>query len=416
MKRRSFMALAAAPVVAPLLTSCSGSANQMEVFTWWTGPGEGEGLAELEKLFAAAKPEVEFVNAAIAGGSGDQAKAALAARLQASDPPDSFQGHAGEELADYIDSGVIEDLSGLYESEGWNAVMHPGLLENLTKDGKLYAVPVNIHRANLLWYNPSILEEHRLEVPQTWSQLIEQNEVLSEQGIATLSIASAWTQLHLLETVLLGELGAEAYNGLWDGTVGWQSGEVIAALETYTAVLEVSNLSEAAADWQPQLDRLVDGTAAYAVMGDWAYSYLATNQGKVYNVDYSVAETPGSVGVFDYLSDAFTLPVGAKNRENAEAWLKVCASIEGQDAFNTKKGSLPARTDTDQSLYTDYLAWNLGQWLDSSTVVVGSLAHGAVARPGWATEIQTALGVFVQNGDAVTFADAVALAYQNTKS
>jgi len=416
MKRRSFMALAAAPVIAPLLTSCSSDANQMEVFTWWTGPGEGEGLAELEKLFAAAKPDVEFVNAAIAGGSGDQAKAALAARLQASDPPDSFQGHAGEELADYIDSGVIEDLSGLYESEGWYDVMHPGLLENLTKDGKLYAVPVNIHRANLLWYNPSILEENRLEVPQTWAQLIEQNEVLSEKGISTLSIASAWTQLHLLETVLLGELGAETYTGLWDGSVGWQTAEVVSALETYTAVLEVSNLNEAAADWQPQLDRLIDGTAAYAVMGDWAYSYLATNQGKVYNVDYSVAETPGSVGVFDYLSDSFTLPVGAKNRENAEAWLKVCASIEGQDAFNTKKGSLPARTDTDQSLYTDYLAWNLGQWLDSSTVVVGSLAHGAVARPGWTTEIQTALGVFVQSGDAAAFADAVALAYQNTRS
>lgn len=416
MKRRSFMALAATPALAPLLTSCSSDTNQVEVFTWWTGPGEGEGLAELERLYSEANSDVEFVNAAIAGGSGDQAKAALATRLQASDPPDSFQGHAGEELADYIENGVIEDLSELFEAQGWNDVMHPGLMENITRDGKVYAVPVNIHRANLLWYNPSILEEARLEVPQTWDELIEQEEALSEQGVATLSIASAWTQLHLLETVLLGELGADAYNGLWDGTIGWQSAEVIAALETFSAVIGVSNISEAAADWQPQLDRLMEGTAAYAVMGDWVYSYLTTNQGKAFGTDYSVAETPGSVGVFDYLSDAFTLPVGAKNRENAEGWLQVCASVEGQDAFNTKKGSLPARIDTDQSLYTDYLEWNLGQWLDESTVVVGSLAHGAVARPGWMTEIQTQLGEFVQDSDAVAFADAVALAYENTKS
>ncbi|TWJ08084.1 glucose/mannose transport system substrate-binding protein [Stackebrandtia albiflava] len=414
MKRRSFIALAAAPAVAPLLVSCSGDSPQVEVFTWWTGPGEGEGLAELERLFKEANPDVEFVNAAIAGGGGDQARAALATRLQASDPPDSFQGHAGEELADYVDNGVIEDLSALFESEGWNDVMHPGLLENITRDGKVYAVPVNIHRANLLWYNVSILEEARLSPPQSWSELIEQNATLSEMGVTTLSIGSAWTQLHLMETVLLGELGAETYSGLWTGQVDWRSAEVVAALETFTEVLKVSNVSEAAADWQPQLDKIVDGTAAYAVMGDWVYSYLTTNLGLVYDQEYSAAETPGSVGVFDYLSDAFTLPVGAKQRENAEAWLKVCASVEGQDAFNTKKGSLPARTDTDQSLYTDYLEWNLGQWLDPATVVVGSLAHGAVARPGWKTEIETALGVFVQEGDAAAFAAAVADAYQRT--
>ena len=415
MKRRSFMTLAAAPAAAPLLTSCSSDTNQVEVFTWWTGPGESEGLAELERLYTQAHPDVEFVNAAVAGGSGDQAKTVLATRLEQSDPPDSFQGHAGEELADHIDNGVIEDLSELYASQGWNDVMHPGLLENITRDGKVYAVPVNIHRANLLWYNPSILEEERLELPQTWGDLVAQEDVLAKRGVHVLSIASTWTQMHLLETVLLGELGAEAYRGLWDGTIGWLSAEVVAALETFSAVMGVTNISEATADWQPQLDRVIDGTAAYAVMGDWVYSYLTTNQGKTLDIDYSVTETPGSVGVFDFLSDAFTLPVDAPNRDNAEAWLKTCASIEGQDAFNTKKGSLPARIDTDRSLYTDYLEWNLGQWLDESTVVVGSLTHGAVARPGWMAEIRSLLETFVQDRDAAAFASGVALAYESTK-
>ena len=416
MKRRSFMALAAAPAVAPLLTSCSGDTNRMEVFSWWTDSGEADGLAELERLYSEAHPDVEFVNAA-ADESVDRAKDTLATRLQESaDPPDSFQEHAGEGLADHIDNGAVEDLSGLYTSQGWNDVMHPGLMENLTRRGGIYGVPVNIHRANLLWYNPSILEQARLEVPQTWSELVEQDAKLSDQGIATLSIGAARTRLHLLETVLLGELGAETYTGLWDGTVGWQTAEVVDAVETFGAVIEVTNIDDAATDVQTQLNRLVDGTAAYTVTGDYAHRYLTVDAGKVFNTDYSVAETPGSVGVFDYLSDVFTLPTGAKHVDNAEAWLTVCGSVDGQDAFNTVNGSLPARIDTDRSLYTDYQAWNLGQWLDESTVVVPSAAHGVAARADWISVIETLVDEYVHNGDASAFVDGVALAYQNTRS
>ncbi|MGH8792857.1 MAG: ABC transporter substrate-binding protein, partial [Stackebrandtia sp.] len=389
--------------------------NQVEVFSWWTGPGEEEGLAELVKLYKDANPDVEFVNAAIAGGSGDQAQAALTSRLQGNDPPDSFQGHAGAELTDYIEDGVLQDLTSLYDGEGWKDVMHEGILEGLTVEDKLYAVPVNVHRANLLWFNPSVLADADVEPPTSWRELIDQAADLETEDTVTLAVASSWTRLHLLETVLLGELGAEEYTGLWDGSVDWASGKVVDALDLYTEVLGVSDLKSASDDWQPQLAKVVDKRAAYAVMGDWAYSYLSSSQGLKYEEDYGVVASPGSDGVFDYLADSFNLPAGAQHPENAEAWLKVCGSKEGQDAFNVLKGSLPARTDIDESLYVDYLGWNLEQWLDPETVVVGSLAHGAVARNGWKTEIETALGEFDENGDSAAFAESVKEAYEATK-
>ena len=60
----------------------------------------------------------EFVNGAVAGGAGSDAKNVLASRLQTNDPPDTFQAHAGAELTDYIDDGQIEDLSSMYEDNG----------------------------------------------------------------------------------------------------------------------------------------------------------------------------------------------------------------------------------------------------------------------------------------------------------
>ena len=65
--------------------------------------------------FDADYPDFTFVNGAVAGGAGSNAKDVLASRLQSGDPPDTFQAHAGAELTDYIDAGQIEDVSSLYD-------------------------------------------------------------------------------------------------------------------------------------------------------------------------------------------------------------------------------------------------------------------------------------------------------------
>ncbi|HEY8474530.1 MAG TPA: ABC transporter substrate-binding protein [Natronosporangium sp.] len=421
--RRSGLLAVAMATMLVLAAACGddgdggggGDNTEVEVFTWWTGPGEGEGLAELERLFTEANPDIEFINAAVAGGGGEQARALLTNRMQANDPPDSFQGHAGKELLDYIEAGQLEDLTYLYEQEGWLDVFPEDLIEQVTVDGKIYSVPVNIHRANLLWFNPETLNDLGIEAPPTtWSEFLDQAQEIQAAGKIPLAIGPLWTQEHLLETVLLGELGPEAYTGLWDGTTSWTDPSVVAAMEVFSDVLDVSDLDEAASDWQPQLDKLVNGSAAYAVMGDWAFAYLDSNLGLTYEQQYNAVASPGSDGVFDWLSDSFTIPVGAQNKEAAEEWLRICGSREGQDAFNVLKGSVPARTDADTSLYTDYLAWNLPQWTDPNTVLVPSLAHGAAASNAFKNQIEEHLGTFVGDRDAVKFTENVQSAYEST--
>lgn len=419
MKRRGFVALAAAPALAPLLTACGGSeedAKEVEIFSWWAGPGEKEGLEKLIKMYEDDNSGIKVVNNGVAGGGGSKAKDQLATRLKNQDPPDSFQGHAGAELYDYIDEGVLEDISAFVKSQKLNDVLHPEILKGVTVDGKIYSVPVNVHRANLLWYNPAVLADAKLEPPKSWTELIDQHSKLGKGDKITLAVGPLWTQMQLMETVLLGELKAESYTGLWTADTDWQSAPVIDALDLFTDVLKVTDLKSASSDWQPMLDKMMDGSAAYAVMGDWVYSYLTSSKKLEYDKDYKVVVTPGSDGVFDYLADSFTLPVGAPHKKNAEAWLEVCGSKEGQTVFNQTKGSLPARTDIEESEFDGYLAWNYGQWKDEKTTVVGSLAHGAVVRPGWMAEVEQHLGSFVEDGDAKKFAEKMVSSYEKTNN
>ncbi|RIQ25237.1 ABC transporter substrate-binding protein [Jiangella rhizosphaerae] len=424
---RSLAALAAA--AALVLASCGDddgaepgaggtspgapTSTEFEFFSWWTGAGDSEGKQALLDLFAERHPDVEIIDATVAGGAGTNAQAVLTTRLQAGDPPDSYQRHVGAELQPDIEAELVEDLTWLYDEEGWRDVFPEDMLELATVDDRIYSVPVNIHRSNLIWYNPAVLAEAGIAAPPaSWDEFLQQAATLEAAGKTPLTIGPSWTQKHLLENVLLGELGAEAYSGLWDGSTDWESTEVTDALDMFTEVLAHSNVDEAAADWQPALDPVIEGDAAYNVMGDWANTYFATAQGLAFETEYGVTTSPGTEGIFNWLSDSFTLPVGAPHRDLAVEWLRLAGSKEGQDTFNPIKGSIPARTDADTSLYTGYLEMPLTDWNDPEIELVGSLAHGVVAGGAFNTEIDSALGEFVASGDSAQFASAVKEAYE----
>lgn len=384
-------------------------ASMVEVFSWWTGGGEAAGLEAMIGVFAEKYPDIEFVNAAVAGGAGTNARAVLATRLQANDAPDSWQGHAGQELiGTYVAADQLEPVNFLFEENGWLEVMPETLIPLISQDGNIYSVPVNIHRANVLWYNPTVLSENGVDVPTSLAEWFTAMDALQAAGMdAPLAMGEQWTAMHLFETVLLASLGPDAYEALWDVSGDWGSAEVTAALNDYAKVLTYVNSDASALTWQDASQLVVNGDAAFNVMGDWAEGYFR-EIGFEPNTGYGWAAVPGTDGNFQFLSDSFVLPKGAPHRDAAIAWLTVAGSIEGQDAFNPVKGSIPARSDADRSLYGEYLLSAMDDW--ASDRVVGSLTHGVVANDAFKSEIDTALGLFLADGNIEGFQSALVAA------
>jgi glucose/mannose transport system substrate-binding protein len=414
MSKKLMFILVVALIAAFALGGCAAAdANQVEVFSWWTGGGEAAGLDAMIEVFGAEFPDLEFVNSAVAGGAGTNARAVLATRLQAGDPPDSWQGHAGWELiGTYVAADQIEPLNFLYDEEGWLAVMPDTLIPLISKNGNIYSVPVNIHRANVLWTNPKVLADNGIAVPTTMLEWFTAMETLQASGMAApLALGEQWTKLHLFETVLLATLGPDKYNGLWNGQTNWNNSGVLLAINDYKRLLTFTNTDSAALSWQDAAQLVIDGKAAFNVMGDWAEGFFR-EVGAEPNVGYGWAPVPGTVGIFQFLSDSFVLAKNAPHRDAAISWLKVAGSIEGQDAFNPVKGSIPARTDSDRSLYGVYLLSAMDDW--SSNIVVGSLTHGVVANDSWKSEIDTALGLFLGSQDSGAFQVALMNAYKNS--
>lgn len=388
--------------------------SKVEVFSWWTGGGEAAGLDAMIKIFKAKYPDIEFINAAVAGGAGTNARAVLATRLQANDPPDSWQAHAGQEIiGTYVKANQIEPLNFLYEQNGWLSVMPDTLIPLISEGGNIYSVPVNIHRANVLWYNPGILQENGIDPASltsldAWFAAMDQ---LKAKGILALSMGEQWTAMHLMETILLASLGTDKYNDLWTGKTDWGSAEVKKALEDFKKTLSYVNSDASTLSWQDASQLVVNGDAAFNVMGDWTEGYFK-ELGKAPRTGFGWMPVPGTQGNFQFLSDSFTLAANAPHRDAAIAWLTICGSKEGQDAFNPVKGSIPARKDGDRSLYDEYLQSAMDDW--SRDKITGSLTHGVVANDGWKNEINNALGVFLTNLDVDAFQTALVAACKNS--
>ncbi|MFT4230219.1 MAG: ABC transporter substrate-binding protein [Microbacterium sp.] len=418
--RKSVAAIAGLAVAALALAGCSGTAdpgsstggdNEVEVFTWWASGSEKVGLDALVGVFNEQYPDISFVNAAVAGGAGSNAKAALAARLEADDPPDSFQAHAGAELTDYIEAGQLQDLSTFYADNALTDAFPASLIERLTVDGKIYSVPSNIHRANVTWVNTDVLEKAGIDPttpPTDLDAWIADLETLKSSGVESpLALGTEWTQVQLFETVLIADLGADGYSGLWDGTTAWDDAGVTKAIEHYGALLGYVNSDFAGLDWDAATQILIDGAAGYNVMGDWAEAAFQQT-GWTYGQEYTTWASAGTDGIFDFLADSFTLPVGAPHEQAAKDWLTTVSSDAGQKAFNQAKGSIPARVDAQAADYGAYQQTAIASF--ASDTIVSSLAHGAAAKISWSTDISSAVGKFATDRDGAALQEALVAA------
>jgi glucose/mannose transport system substrate-binding protein len=401
----------AVAVEEPQPAACTATGD-LEIFSWWTAGGEADGLNAMYEIYKKMCPDVNIVNATVAGGAGSNAKAVLATRMQAGDPPDSFQVHAGHELIDsWVAADAMEPVTFIFEDNGWMDKYPQGVIDILSTDGEIWSVPVNIHRSNVLWYNKKVFADNGLEAPKTFDEFFAAADALQAAGVTPLALGDngIWTSTHLLESVLLGTLGPDGYKGLWDGTTDWAGAEVTTALETFAKMMAYVNEDHAALSWDQAAQLVADGDAAMTVMGDWAQGYFQSI-GLEPDVDYGWVPAPSTEGNFIMLSDSFGLPKGAPNRDAAVAWLTVAGSQEGQDAFNPLKGSIPARTDGDRSLYNVYLLSAMDDF--ASNAIVPSLAHGAAAAEGWVTAVNDVMTLFVADLDVAAAQAALVAACQ----
>nr|WP_259548775.1 ABC transporter substrate-binding protein [Heyndrickxia oleronia] len=427
MKRKSIFVMLAIILVFAL-SACSsknsssdgekskGKKEKLEIFSWWTGAGEEDGLKALLALFKEKHADISVENAAVAGGAGTNAKAVLASRMQGDDPPSTFQVHGGAELNEgWVAAGKMEPINDVYEKEGWSDKFPQSLIDMVSKDGNIYSVPVNIHRGNVLWYNKKVFEDNGLEVPKTFDDFFAVADKLQEKGITPLALGDKepWTATQIFENVLVAKLGVDGYNKLWTGELAFDDPKVKESAEIFKKMMGYINKDHSSRNWQDASQLVADGDAAMNIMGDWAKGYFVNDLKLTLNEDFGYTTTPDSSGIFTVITDTFGLPKGVGNAEDVKTFLGVLGSVEGQDAFNPLKGSIPARVDADTSKYDDYGKSTIEDF--KTAELAPSLAHGSAAAEGFLTKANQAVNIFVTQLDVDSLLNSLKTAQAELK-
>lgn len=383
MNMRMFASLAAGAALIALAAGSAKAAEEVEVLHWWTAGGEAAALNVLKENLA--KEGVSWKDMPVAGGSGVQAMTALRARVTSGDPPTAVQ-MLGFDIRDWAEQGVVGNLDDLAEKQGWGKVI-PEALQAFSKyDGHWIAAPVNVHSTNWLWLNKAAFDKAGGKEPANIDELIALLDKFKEQGLTPLAHGGQpWQDGTLWESVVLSTGGMDFYKkAVIDLDPAALSGDQMKKVfDTMSKLRTYFDPNFSGRDWNLSTALVIEGKAGAQQMGDWSKGeWLRAN--KKPGTDFVCMRFPGTQGNVLFNADQFVMfDVGEEKRD---AQMKLASAVEDpafQIAFNTVKGSVPARTDVPGDQFDDCGKKGIKDVADAAKAgtLVGSLAHG-YAQPG----------------------------------
>lgn len=317
-----------------------------EVIHWWTSGGKSAAV----KVFADKFTEAggTWVDTAIAGG--ENARTAGINRIVGGDPPTAMQFNTGKQFDELVANGLLRDLDGLAAQEHWQQVLPAAILKAITREGKVYAVPVNIHGQNWLWYSTKIFKDAGLEPPRTFADLIAAGPKLKAAGAIPLAQGGQpWQERLLFNAILLEDAGADVYREVLTGAdpEAVKSDGFRKAALTFGELRGLVDEGSPGRNWNDATNLVITGKAAVQMMGDWAKGeFIAA--GQTPDQEYGCTVLGGG---YIMGGDVFVFPKIDDEAQKAaqDELAQVMIAPATQIAFNMKKGSVPVRLDVDVS-------------------------------------------------------------------
>lgn len=388
-------------------------AKQLEIFHWWTAPGEREAADAMFEAFKNANPDAEVVENPVAGGGGVSHRVVLQGRIAAGLPPDTFQTLGGAELKAYVDGGVLEPLDDLWAELGYADVIPGPLASAVTIDGHPYVVPLNMHIQNILYYNKSLFEEQQIEPPGTFAELLAACQTIqANTDLTCLALGSKekWGDAFVFDSILLELGGPEYYVQFHKGEIDVANDATYrSALERFQQLIPFINDDHAALTWDQSVAKVYEGEAAMVLMGTWAIGAFTKGGGWEPGVDFGAVTFPQEPErILLFHPDAYGLTVGAPHPETTIEWLKVVASPELQIPTDVTQGGLFARTDIDPTEFPDPIRQELQSYVAANPEKLILDQHGSILPAAAQQEYWNILSAFLAQPDVDATIQSVA--------
>jgi glucose/mannose transport system substrate-binding protein len=330
-----------------MLLAQRASGQDAQVMHWWTSGGESKAVAVFAKEYE--KRGGKWIDGASVGPQAEHA--AVLNAIAGGHPPAAFQWNIGVAVRQLAEQGLLANLDDLAKAGDWSRHLPPLLVKNITVDGHVIAVPVNLHGANWMWYSTIVFGNLNMTPPKTWDEFLAEADKIKAAGYLPIAMGGNSQQTGwLFYATLAGVGGKDVYRKIFvDHDATAAGGEAVRrAFETMGKIRQYADAGGSNRKWNDTLALVETNKAAFMIAGDWAkgdFSAAGMTPGK----EYGCALAPGTQDGYIMTVDVFAFPKVDKpdqiaaQRKLAELMMDPAVQVE----FNKYKGSLPSRLDAD---------------------------------------------------------------------
>ena len=318
---------------------------QAEILHWWSSVGESAALRVLIDEF--------MDRGGLYYDSGKKNAAAnieeAIERMANSYPPTLTLWNAGSDLDEMHVYGLLKPIRSPQLVQRLKDVLPRPVLDVVTRQDDIIAIPLTIHTENWMWYSQSLLGHTEINLSGDWSELIGIGESLAEQGIPLLAVGDQQWQVRILfASVFLG-VSRDAYLDFYvsnnvdvvDSSAFRTTLEVFNQLAGYSESFEDGN-------WNTQIKAVTENRAAANFMGDWVrgeFISLSKRAGVDYGCLLTSTEDPSVLMGVD------VLVLGNMEEETETAgqdlMIDVVTDEDNSLQFNALKGSISPYSQPD---------------------------------------------------------------------
>jgi glucose/mannose transport system substrate-binding protein len=336
-------------LVAGLSMTGAVHAQNAEVIHWWTSGGEAAAIKEFADAYT--KAGGKWTDNPIAGGGGAQARTVTINRTMGGDAPTAAQFNYGKQYEEVIKEGLLTNLDDVAAKGNWDKLLPEKIKSSIKVGGHYYAVPVNLHNENWVWYNKAVLAKAGVtKDPATLDEMFAALDKVKATGTVALALGGqGWQEGITFRSIMLAVGGKDLYMKTFKDkdTSGPQFRKT---LESFKKLKDYVDPGSPGRDWNLATGMVIEGKAGFQFMGDWAKGEFM-NANKAAGKDFGCFMAGGPKMPYAIGGDVFVFPKNSKP-DSAAAQKKLAEMMISpavQVAFNNKKGSIPIRTDVDLS-------------------------------------------------------------------
>ena len=253
-------------------------------------------------------------------------------------PPDVVFWFAGTRMRQFVEPGLLADVSELYTPEV-RGQLHPSALELVSAHGRAWGVPYT-------WYPVGLYYRRDLmSAPATWDDLLLACERLRARGLEPIAIGTKdlWPAAAWFDYLDLRLNGQPFHLQLLEGDIAWTDPRVRAVFERWRQLIDRDCFARyhASSTWQEAQALVYQGRSALSLMGHYIVAAIPRDARPLIEFAPFPVLRAGFERDEEAPVNSLHVPARARNRADAMRFLAFVLRADVQEQLNRATLQIP---------------------------------------------------------------------------